>query len=36
VATGRLPDRRDWLDPLIVAVSSGNARAALGLGAASV
>jgi len=35
VATGRLPDRRDWLDPLIVAVCSGNARAALGLGAAS-
>jgi len=36
VATGRLPDRRDWLDPLVVAVCSGNARAALGLGAASV
>jgi glucuronate isomerase len=32
VATGRLPDRRDWLDPLVVAVCSGNARAALGLG----
>ncbi|MFM7138160.1 MAG: glucuronate isomerase [Planctomycetota bacterium] len=35
VATGRLPDRRDWLDPLVTAICSGNARAALGLGAAS-
>jgi glucuronate isomerase len=26
VALGRLPDRRDWLDALIVAVCSGNAR----------
>ncbi len=25
VASGRLPDRRDWLDPLIAAVCSGNA-----------
>lgn len=31
VATGRLPDRRDWLDPLVMAVSCGNARAAFGL-----
>jgi glucuronate isomerase len=36
VATGRLPDRRDWLDALVIAVCSGNARAALGLGAAAV
>jgi len=35
VATGRLPDRRDWLDSLVTAVCSGNARAALGLGAAT-
>jgi glucuronate isomerase len=27
VASGRLPDRREWLDTLIVAVCSGNARA---------
>jgi glucuronate isomerase len=26
VASGRLPDRRDWLDALTVAVCSGNAR----------
>ncbi len=26
VASGRLPDRRDWLDALVVAVCSGNAR----------
>lgn len=26
VASGRLPDRRDWLDPLIAAVCSGNAH----------
>lgn len=26
VVTGRLPDRRDWLDSLIAAVCSGNAR----------
>jgi glucuronate isomerase len=31
VATGRLPDRRDWLDPLVRAVSCGNARETLGL-----
>jgi glucuronate isomerase len=36
VASGRLPDRRDWLDELVVAVCSGNARAALGLGVAAV
>jgi glucuronate isomerase len=34
VATGRLPDRCDWLDSLVTAVCSGNARAALGLEAA--
>lgn len=33
VATGRLPDRRDWLDPLITAVCCTNARAAFGLSA---
>jgi len=33
VANGRLPDRQDWLDALVIAVCSGNARAALGLGA---
>ncbi len=26
VASGRLPDRRDWLDPLVAAVCSGNAH----------
>jgi len=31
VASGRLPDRRDWLERLVVAVCAGNARAALGL-----
>ena len=31
VASGRLPDRRDWVDDLVIAVCSGNARAALGL-----
>ena len=31
VATGRLPDRRDWLDRLVIAVCSDNAREALGL-----
>jgi glucuronate isomerase len=36
VATGRLPDRRDWLDPLVAAVCSGNAREALGLGASCI
>jgi hypothetical protein len=35
VATGRLPDRRDWLDELVTAVCSGNARAALGPGTPS-
>ena len=35
VASGRLPDRQDWLDALVIAVCSGNARAALGLGAAA-
>jgi len=33
VASGRLPDRRDWLDNLVAAVCSDNARAALGLDA---
>ncbi len=33
VATGRLPDRRDWLDELVTAVCSGNAREAFALGA---
>ncbi len=28
VASGRLPDRREWLDALIIAVCSGNAREA--------
>jgi len=31
VATGRLPDRRDWLDELVTAVCGGNAREAFGL-----
>ncbi len=30
VASGRLPDRREWLDALIIAVCSGNAREAFG------
>ena len=30
VETGRLPDRRDWLDGLVTAVCSANARDALG------
>ena len=34
VATGRLPDRRDWLDGLVTAVCSTNARAAFGFAAA--
>lgn len=33
VATGRLPDRRDWTDELVRAVCCGNARAYLGVGA---
>jgi glucuronate isomerase len=36
VASGRLPDRRDWLESLVAAVCSGNARTALGLGASSI
>jgi len=35
VATGRLPDRRDWLDPLVRGVCSGNARRAFGPGTAA-
>ncbi|MFM8378112.1 MAG: glucuronate isomerase, partial [Planctomycetia bacterium] len=30
VATGRLPDRRDWLDGLVTAVCCTNAREAFG------
>jgi glucuronate isomerase len=33
VATGRLPDRRDWLDGLVAAVCHGNAAAFFGLSA---
>ena len=32
VASGRLPDRRDWLDRLVADVSCGNARALFGFG----
>ena len=35
VATGRLPDRRDWLHALVQAVCCANARDALGLAAAA-
>jgi len=31
VVSGRLPDRRDWLDDLVTAVCGGNAREAFGL-----
>jgi glucuronate isomerase len=34
MATGRLPDRRDWLDRLVADVCCGNARGLLGLTAA--
>ena len=35
VATGRLPDRRDWLERLVRGVCGENARRLLGLGAAA-
>lgn len=31
VATGRLPDRRDWLDRLVTDVCAANARGLFGL-----
>ena len=35
IASGRLPDRRDWLDRLVRAVCAENARLLLGLGTAA-